>query len=191
MDQWLASRRSIRTYREEPVDRQRLEELINAVRFSPSGHNRRPVQWLVITDPSEVQRLAGLVADWMRFAIKKMPALAEELKLARVVASWDAGKDRICRKAPHVIVAHALKDDRTAPPACTVALATLELAAPAHGLGACWAGYFNAAAGLFPPMKEALALPEGHAPFGAMLIGEPVYRYRRIPQRKSAQIIWR
>jgi hypothetical protein len=59
------------------------------------------------------------------------------------------------------------------------------------GLGACWAGYFNLAANVWPALKDALALPEGHAPFGTMLVGRPTYRYQRLPLRNEPQIIWR
>jgi hypothetical protein len=39
-------------------------------------------------------------------------------------------------------------------------------------------------------VKEALALPEGLAVFGAMLIGHPRYRYHRLPERNQARIVW-
>jgi nitroreductase len=127
----------------------------------------------------------------MRNEIKEQASFAARLHLDRVVASWDAGIDRICRSAPHLIVAHAPKDDRSAPSACTIALTYLELAAYASGLGACWAGYFNAAANLWPPILKALALPSRHTCLGAMMIGYPKYRYQRIPLRDPVKISWR
>jgi len=36
-----------------------------------------------------------------------------------------------------------------------------------------------------------LALPEGHVPFGAMMVGRPKYRYQRLPLRNEPQITWR
>ena len=111
--------------------------------------------------------------------------------LDRLVAAWDAGRDLICRDAPHLIVTHAPKDDVTAPSACTLALAYLELAAPAHGLGACWAGYLHMAALHWQPLQEALALPAGDAFCGALLVGEPRYRYHRLPTRREPAITWR
>jgi nitroreductase/NAD-dependent dihydropyrimidine dehydrogenase PreA subunit len=187
----LKSRRSIRTYREKPVERATIEALIDVARYAPSGHNSQPVHWLVINDAQEIQRLAGLVSGWLGYMIKEQPALAGELNMDRVLKAWEAGKDRICRNAPVLIVAHAEKDDRTAPQACTIALTYLEIAAPAHGLGSCWAGYFNAAALFWPPLQEALALPQGHAPFGAMMIGYPKHEYHRIPLRNEADVTWR
>jgi nitroreductase len=109
----------------------------------------------------------------------------------RTVARWDRGYDVILRDAPAVIVAHADKDNRVAPAACTIALTYLELATTTMGMGACWAGYFNAAATTFPPMQQALALPEDHQTFGSMMVGYPKFRYQRMPSRKEPKITWR
>jgi nitroreductase/ferredoxin len=191
MNQLLRSRRSIRCYLDEPVEQEVLEALIRTARYAPSGHNHQPVEWLVLSDKAELQGLVGMVVDWMRVVIVKVPAMAEELHLERIVAAWEAGEDRILRDAPHVIVTHAHKDNRMAPPAATIALASLELVAPTQGLGACWAGFFNTAATLFPPMKAALALPEDHVALGSMMLGKPAYRFRRIPKRKTPSITFR
>jgi nitroreductase/NAD-dependent dihydropyrimidine dehydrogenase PreA subunit len=191
VEQFLRARHSIRRYREEPLEKDTLARLIDVARFAPSGHNYQPVQWLVVQAPEEVQRLAGLVADWMRHLIAENNPMAAAMHMDMVVEAWDKGYDRICRSAPHLIVAHAAKANPTAPAAATIALAYLDLAAFSMGLGACWAGYFNVAANFWPPLKEALALPEGHVPFGAMMVGRPKYRYQRLPLRNEPQIIWR
>jgi len=53
---------------------------------------------------------AGMVVDWMRSVIRQYPQQAEERGLPRVVAAWDAGEERVCRSAPHIIVVHVDKD---------------------------------------------------------------------------------
>ncbi len=190
MEHLMRSRRSIRTYKKERVDRQVLVQLIDVAHFAPSGHNLQPVEWRVIHDSEEVRQLAGFVIDWMRSLIKAESPLASSMHLDRVVAAWEAGKDRVCRSAPHVIVAHAQKKNRAAPAACTIALTYLELAAFSFGLGACWGGYFNAAATNWSPMQEALRLPEDHTSFGAMMVGYPKFEYQRLPLRNEAKITW-
>ena len=123
--------------------------------------------------------------------VKEQSPLVAAMHLDRAVASWDTGKDVICRSAPHLIIAHAHKADRTAPPAATLALSYLELAAPSFGLGCCWAGFFSVAANVWPPMQKALDLPQGHIRFGALMIGHPKYRYMRLPSRNQPVITWR
>lgn len=191
VEHFLRSRRSIRTYREQPVNRELIEKLIDIARYAPSGHNTQPVRWLVISGREEVNRLAGLVVDWMRHLYKEQREFALSLHMDRIIDAWERGVDSVCRAAPHLIVAHAPKDDRTAPAACTIALAHLELAAPSFGLGVCWAGYFNAAASVWPPLREVLELPQGHASLGALMIGFPKYTYYRLPLRNAPVITWR
>ena len=188
---FLTGRRSIRTYKKQPVDRNKLTELIDIARHAPSGHNVQPVSWLVIDDTKEVKHLAGLVADWMRLMIKAQPDMARSLHLDMVVAAWDIGIDNVLRGAPHVIVTHAPGENMLAGPSCTIALTYLELAAFSKGLGACWAGFLHAASNYYPPLMQALLLPEGHKCFGAMMVGHPKYQYHRIPKRNEAPITWR
>lgn len=190
VEHFLRSRRSIRTYQKKQVDKEVLASLINIARFAPSGHNRQPVQWLVIYESDQVQRLAGVVIDWMRQLIAEDSPLVTALNLPRVVAVWEGGQDIICRDAPHVVVAHAHQEDRAAPTACTIALTYLELAAMSFDLGACWAGFFNAAATFWPPLQAELGLPEGHISFGAMMVGYPKFEYQRLPLRNEARIMW-
>lgn len=190
-EHFLRSRRSVRVFKGEAVAHGRLERLIRTARYAPSGRNNQPVRWLVISGSEPVHAIAGHVIDWMRAICVAKPEAGRALMLHRLVAAWDAGRDLICRAAPHLIVAHAPKDDVTAPSACTLALAYLELAAPSHGLGACWAGYLHMAALHWQPLREALALPGGDVFSGAMMVGEPRYRYYRLPARREPSITWR
>jgi len=190
-EHFLRYRRSIRVYRKKSADRETLARLIDMARYSPSGHNLQPVRWLIIYDQAEVQRMAGLVADWMRHLWQEKNPLALTFHMDRIVAFWDSGVDNICRRAPHLIIAHAPKEERSAPAACTLALGYLELAAPSLGLGACWAGFFQSAAQFWPPLQEALQLPHGHSSFGAMLVGYPKFHYPRLPLRNPAVITWK
>jgi len=190
-EQFLRSRRSIRSYQDKPVPRDLLTRVIEITRYAPTGGNIQPVRWLVIEDTKEVKRLTGLVAEWQRSMLKKEKDDFYRNRMERIVKAWDQGIDRICRNAPHLIVAHGLSTVPASPSSCTIALTYLELAAVSFGLGTCWAGYFNTAANSHPPLLKALALPQNHLPYGAMMIGYPKYRYQRIPLRNKSKITWR
>ncbi|MDD5729143.1 MAG: hypothetical protein PHV59_11325, partial [Victivallales bacterium] len=60
-----------------------------------------------------------------------------------------------------------------------------------QGLGACWAGYVSMAINQYPPLKEYAGLRKRQSCYGAMMLGYPVYTYRRIPLRNKARINWR
>lgn len=189
-EHFLRSRRSIRAYRDKPVSRQALARLIAVAGHAPSGHNAQSPQWRVIDSGEQIKKLAGIVIDWMGWMIDNQPELAASLHMSRAIGRWEAGTDVILRGAPALVVAHAAKHERTAPAACTIALSYMELAALSMGLGTCWAGYFWAAATGFPPLIEALALPEGNQCFGALMVGYPRFNYQRLPLRNAPVISW-
>jgi nitroreductase/NAD-dependent dihydropyrimidine dehydrogenase PreA subunit len=190
-EQLLRSRRSIRSYKDKPVPRDLLNRVIEMTCYAPTGGNTQPVRWLVIEDTKEVKRLTGLVADWQRTMLQEETDDFLRIRMERIVKAWDEGIDRICRNAPHLIVAHGLSTLPASQSSCIIALTYLELAALSLGLGTCWAGYFNTAANSYPPLLKALDLPQDHLPFGAMMIGYPKYNYPRIPIRDKPKITWR
>lgn len=189
--QLLKSRRSIRSYKSKPVEREKILDILNVARFAPSGHNNQPVSWLVIYNTDELRRLTAMVIDWMRQMQQDNPAMAAQWHFDRILAGYEIGMDGICRHAPHLLIAHADKADPTAPDACVIAASAAELGAFTMGLGVCWAGFFRTAALFWPPLSQALALPAGHLPYAALILGYPRFVYHRIPPRKQLSITWR
>jgi nitroreductase/NAD-dependent dihydropyrimidine dehydrogenase PreA subunit len=177
----LKSRRSIRNYLGDPVPREILLQILDICRWAPSAKNRQPVQWLVVENPAEVRRLAGLAVDWLR----------STGNYSGIVTVWDQGRDMVLRGAPHLVMAHSAASGLKPEADCTIAMTFFDLAAASAGLGACWAGIFLGAAQEYAPLQEALALPEGHTLYGAQMLGYPRFHYLRIPPRKKLQVTWR
>lgn len=188
---FLKGRRSIRTYKDKPVEKETLEKLLDIARYAPSGINRQPVHWAVVMGNDKVAELTACVADWMDSLLKSKSPLAESFRFDRLVQSWRNGKDMICRSAPSVIIAYGLKDDPLVPQSCTIAAQYLELAAFGFGLGACWAGYVSMAANMSEEVRKFSGLSSRVTAGAAMMVGYPKYRYSRIPLRNPAKIIWK
>src|SRR6185369_16374907 len=160
---YLQMRRSIRRYKEEPVERVILEQIMNIVRYAPSGRNRQDVQWLMIHDIREVRRLTSLAVDWMRETATSGNPLAVRYNLAGMVKAWEEGRDHICHNAPHLVIAHVNAENPVARINAIVALAHLDIVAPSFSLGACWGGIFMQAVNNWEPIRTALDLPVGHS----------------------------
>ncbi len=189
-EQFLRSRRSIRTFRETPVERAKIEKLLEMACHAPSAKNNQPWHWTVVERPAEVRRLAGLVVEWMRGVIAEKPKVAAALSFTRVAAAWESGLERVCRGAPHLIVAHADRNYGFGAEDTALALSYIELYAPVLGLGTCWAGYFYSAVNAYPPLFEALKLPARHKAFGALMVGHPAFRYQRLVPRTPPRVTW-
>jgi nitroreductase/NAD-dependent dihydropyrimidine dehydrogenase PreA subunit len=188
--QYLISRRSIRTFINKPIEKEKIVQLLDIARFAPNGGNRQVIKWIVINNPSEVRRIAMMTIDWMKIVKVKNPALYKEAKLELFVQPWELGQDRISRGAPCIIMACAPKDERTAPPAAMIAIHQIQLAAPALGLGTCFTGSINTAAQGYAPLVTLLGCPAGYVPFGSFVIGYPAENYLRIPLRKEIDVKW-
>jgi nitroreductase/NAD-dependent dihydropyrimidine dehydrogenase PreA subunit len=176
----MRSRRSVREYKDKPVDRAILAGLMDTVHYAPTAVNSRKVGWIVVEDRSLTRRLAELGAEWM----------ASTSLLARYSTLWDQGSDTVLRGAPHVVLAHTPADYAWGETDSVIALSYLELAAAARGLGTCWAGLLTRAVGGHPALAKAIGLPEGQKVHGALMLGWPKYRYRLVPPRKSAGVTW-
>ena len=191
VSQFLRARRSVRGFINKPVEKEKLLQLLEVARYAPNGANRQVVRWLVINDHAEVHRIAGLTIDWMKAVKSANPALYEEARLEVFVEPWEAGQDRISRGAPCVIQAYAKKDERTAAPAAFIAIAYAQLAATGLGLGTTFTGTINTASQSYPPLIEAMKLPDGYSAYATFVIGYPAERYQRIPVRKPVDVTWR
>ena len=183
--QLVRGRRSIRSYRRQPIDPAVMAEAMDVIRHAPTGMNSQSISWKVILDEQEVQFLSLAVVEWLRtLEGSPVPGVKGALK------AWEMGRDPILRKAPGLVVAHGAANDPAAGTSATIALATLELVAPSFGLGTCWTGFLHMAAASSPEVLGSLALPVGHRMCGGLIIGYPELEYARVPTRNPARVIW-
>ena len=187
---FLRMRRSIRRYKDEPLSEELLLRLLEASRFSPSGHNTQGISFIVARGKEPVRRMAELVVEWMRTLVEAKDELAAKFHMAGLIKAWDRGEDQILRNAPAVIVAHAPSDLSPAQPTTYLKLEYVELYAPVLGLGTCWAGFAQACARQYTPLSDYLGIPEGHSVTGMMMVGRPRFPFRRLPARNSLEVAW-
>ena len=187
-EQFLRSRRSIRNFKAGPVERDKLAKLLEIACYAPSARNNQPWNWTVVEDSTETRRMASLVIEWMQTVVEQTPEQAELRGFPRVISAWEAGEERICRGAPHIIVVHGDKNYGFGAEDSALALSYLELYAPSIGLGSCWGGYFYSAVNGYPHLFKALGLPVGHKAFGAVMVGYPKLRYQRLPLRNAPRV---
>jgi nitroreductase/NAD-dependent dihydropyrimidine dehydrogenase PreA subunit len=186
--QFLRSRRSIRHFLEKPVERGKIQKLIETARYAPTGGNSQLVEWLVVTDRSRIRQIAGLTIDWLRQIVKD-PQIAEARPyLPLVVSGWDAGNDMVLRNAPVLVVAIASREAMNGLVDLALALSYLDLVAPVMDLGTCWAGLLQGALMSSASIKNALGIPETHPHHYPMMVGYPDVKFYRLPERRAPKI---
>ncbi|MFZ0005027.1 nitroreductase family protein [Methanoregula sp.] len=186
---YLKKRRSVRHFTNEPVAKEQINSILDIVRYAPSGGNGQPVQWLIVHNPGEVHRLAGLTVDWMRTLKNSNHPMSGYIP--SLITAWESGNDPVCRGAPHLVIAHTPEGNPVASVDAFIALTTFDITAPAFGVGTCWAGFLSMAAAVYEPLQKALALPAGRKYAYSLMFGYPQYKIYGIPRRNPVQLTWR
>jgi nitroreductase/NAD-dependent dihydropyrimidine dehydrogenase PreA subunit len=189
--QFLRSRRSIRFFKDKPLDKDTLEQLIHIARYAPTASNTQLLQWTVFTDADKIHEISALVIEWIKGVLEKDPQPSYAPYMPTLALAWDLGYDAVLRHAPGLIVASAPKEANNGMVDLTLALSYLELAAPSFGLGTCWAGLLQGALKSRPSIKPAVGLSENTPFYYAMMIGYPKTKYFRMPERKAPRIVWK
>jgi nitroreductase len=190
---FLRSRRSIRRYQAKAAPREKIRQLLDVARLAPSGGNSQSVSFLVIDDGATLRAISEATIRWMEEQISQGADSAAAHFSGSVERYRKDGEDTVLRHAPGLILALA--------PAALLslgrdnahfALSYAELYAPSLGLGTCWTGYLEACATTrYQPLLKVLKLPEGMAVCGGLMVGVPVLRYYRLPDRNPLQVSWR
>ncbi len=187
---YMKARRSVRKFKDLPVEKAVIEQIIDTASCAPSGHNSRPVEWTVIEGREKIKEMAVMVVDWMKDMQKNSPEMAAEWHFDMIIKAWEFNIDVITHSCHAVIIAHGDKKNPNAAQAGTIALSHFEMAAPSFGLGCCWGGFLTWAAMMWQPLKDHLNLPKGHSLQGTMLTGYPKFKYHRMPLRES-KVTWK
>ncbi|MEW5784357.1 MAG: nitroreductase family protein [Bacillota bacterium] len=175
----VQARRSIRKFTDQPVPRAMLEQILEAARLAPSGTNRQPWRFVLLTEASERRRLTGAVLQTFVTAAPALFVCCLDLKAftrsgvaARLEELVDAGV--FSREDLSVIYGSGIpeKVEDVKISAFTyldlgIAVEHMALQAASLGLGSCWVRLFNPAQvrevlGLPPDIKVAALLPVGY-----------------------------
>lgn len=175
---FVAARRSIRSFSDEPVAVEVLDALVEAACLAPAPHHSRPWRFAVATTPGAKDALASAMGDRWRVDLAS-DAVADD----RIDALVAASRRRI-EGAPAVVLGCLTGDGLDRYPDAVrqqaewgmallslgAAVENLLLAAADAGLAACWV-----AAPIFCPdvARDALSLPPQWTPQAMVLVGHP------------------
>jgi nitroreductase/NAD-dependent dihydropyrimidine dehydrogenase PreA subunit len=189
-EQFLRSRRSVRVFKDQPVEEEKLRKLIEVARYAPTGGNTQSVEWVVITDKALLMKISNLTMDWLRQLVKNPQVLAASPYLEMIMANWDAGHDAVLRNAPAVVVGSSPREIMSGGVDVAIAVTYLDLMAPALGLGTCWAGLLQGALLGSPSLKEEIGLKADRIHHYPMMVGYNAMKHYRLPERRQPEIVF-
>lgn len=173
--QAMKSRRSIRRFKPDRVEPEKVQMILDAGRFCPTGTNSQDVQFTILgSKQDEIEKAC------IDLARKGITVAGKVIDLAK---NMEIDDHFFFKGAPLVIVVSGKSKVNAA-----LASSYMELMAGTLGLGVLYSGFFVAASSFSGKVKKLLNMPAGQKIITCLVIGYPNVKYRRIPGRKAAQV---
>lgn len=131
----IRTRRSIRSYKPDPIPDEVLMRVLDAARIAPSGSNRQPWKFIIVKDDDVKRKVAQACHNQMFIAEAPVVIVACGYNI-----HWNRG---------------GYMGDLSMLIDVSIAFTHLILAARAEGLGTCWIGAFDN-----EEVKKILGIPE-------------------------------
>lgn len=184
------ARRSIRQFTTEPVPKDVLERVLGVARHAPSAKNDRPVRFIVAREPEMMRAIGNSVANWLALGLDKPESRLRVAEAGGLIRAWRMGLDPLLRGAPHAVFAVTPKGAPWGETDAAIALTYIELAALAHGIGACWAGYATLAARHHVPLQKLLGIGRDERVQGGQMLGFRALRPTASAPRAPLPVHW-
>ena len=206
-------RRTTRHFRPDPVEKEKIEKIILAGQYAPTGTNRQGVEYLIVQSPQALAKLREqtieALAAWVNQSEKsaketrgKKAATQQEQASARATSAFQGGmkkkveahrggQDQLFYNAPVLILCHT-DPATTLFPEWEVALANMQmlLMAEALGLGTCLNGALVHALEHSSELRAALPIPPAHVIPISFMVGYPAFKFLRTVHRRPARTTW-
>ena len=174
MIELIEKRRSIRKYLNQPVEDERIKQLLELARLAPSGSNTQPWQFIVVKSDSTRQKLAEVShqQQWMMSAPVFIVCVADIR--SRIKDDPDLMVDET---SPQPELKQIIRDT-------SIAIDHILLGAVALGLGSCWVAWFDQA-----EIRPVLKIPGDKYVVGIITLGYPGETPAARPRKKLDEII--
>ena len=168
----ILTRRSTRNYLPDAVEKEKLEQILEAARQAPSGGNNQTNHFLVIQNREILQKLIGMTEA----AFAKMEADENTYpSLRHAIEASKKGGYVFCYNAPLLIAVANRRDYGNNLADCACAIENMMIAANALDLGSCWINqlrWLNEEPALVEYLSS-LGMKEYERVYGAVIIGYP------------------
>lgn len=189
----IKTRRSTRKFLQKPVEQEKLEQIIEAGRFAPSGGNNQTTHFIVIRDKMVLQELARIAREEfakMELGPDTYASLATAIRLSK------NGTYVFHYNAPVLVLAANRIGYGNNMADCSCAVENMMIMANALDLGSCWINQVNwldANPAMMAYLKT-LGLQEDEAVYVSVVLGYPDtvdgLPLRRVVERKGNPVTW-
>lgn len=194
----LATTRAIRRYTDEPVPEDALRDILFAATRAPSGSNRQPFRFLVLTDSEVAREAKSIIARGARAVWNSKRSDdgydqgsgsvpdSPKARMARTMQEYVDNFERV----PVLVLACLVRYREPNPlegasvyPACQ----NLLLAARALGYGGVLTGFHSF---VDAELRELLAIPDGTLIAASITLGRPVGHHGPVRRAPIADLVY-
>lgn len=162
----IKARRSVRAYKPEAVEREKIEKLLEAAVLAPNGMNDQPWAFGVIQDAARLKNYNERTKAFLRSKIEEWPWLE------RYRDYIEDPNSNVFYNAPVLVTIYGKNKSPLAQIDCTLAAANLMLAAADMGLGTCWIGFATFVMDS-ADVKADLGVPADYTAVAPIIVGYP------------------
>ncbi|KAA6316957.1 putative NAD(P)H nitroreductase MhqN [termite gut metagenome] len=167
----VAARQSDRAYdKTHPIEKEKLERILEAARLAPSACNAQPWKFTVITDKELSEKIGKAVAGW------GMNKFAEDAPVHILVTEEPAGISSA--------LGGAVKHKHYPLIDLGIATAHITLAAESEGLGSCILGWFDE-----NEIKKLVGIPSSKRLLLDIIIGYPTKEKRKKIRKPVEKVV--
>jgi len=180
----IKMRRSCRNYKEENIDKEKMEKLKDILNWVPTGVNYRGLHFTFVENKETMDEIRSKLLN----NLKSYAQNHKGDKLSYIYEqSVKSGKSVVLRNAPHMVVVSVDEDSPCKEIDPIIALSYFELYAQSLGLGTLWCGLGYWTIPNCKNIVDMFNLPENYEIAYVMLFGNPNVHYKRSiqPQKYS------
>lgn len=179
----IYTRRSVRSYTDQPVEKAAVDALIRAATHAPSSMNEQPWAFAVIQNS---KRLGSWSERIKAYVLKRLRPDSPMAKYRDMISAVDY---HVFHRAGTLIIICARRDAHNGEEDCSLAAQNLMLAAYATGLGTCPIGFARPWLNQIR-IKRSLSIPETYAPVFPVVVGYPSGETPPVERRAPEILLW-
>ncbi len=180
----IYSRKSVRSFTDEPVSRDTIEKLIDAGTHAANGVNAQALRFAVVTDRNKLRRYSDSGKRLFLEAMRENGRPDEHLEMMLSNQNFD-----IFYNAPAVIFIFSEPSAATPVEDASLASANIMLGANSLGLGTCWIGFASQLAE-DPEFVKENKVKGGLKLRSSIIVGHPKNKAPPTPRNPPVIISW-
>lgn len=181
----IYNRRSVRKFKDRPVEKATIEQLLNAAVQAPSAMNSQPWAFGAIQDANLLLDISNRAKAYLLATLDERPLLQ------KYRASFENPDFNIFYNASSLLIVFVKPGLSPDPKTdCCLAAENLMLAAHDLGLGTCWIGFARAYLNT-PEAKELLDIPDDYEIVAPLVVGYPEGELANREKNPPEMLFWK